>query len=158
MENRVISVISFYWRSVFMNCATLLRGGMTLFACVVCLLGCGKKAKAPPPVSPHSSEGVLLRLKDQARLFQEAYARNDYAYLHDWGFYFRGAVQAFASTLNYEQKQRLRGTLDELARVGSQLDSASGRAHSGATEATVQRIQALMEELDKKYHETKTGG
>ena len=126
--------------------------------CALCVFGCGKKAKGPAPVDPHSADGVLLRLQDQARLFQEAYARKDYTYLHDWGYYFSGVLRAFPSTLDSAQKLRLRGTLDELARVSSQLDAASGRNHSGATEATVQRIQALLQELEKQYRETKSGG
>jgi hypothetical protein len=36
---------------------------MTLILRVVCLLGCGKRAKAPLPPPPHSSEGVRLRLR-----------------------------------------------------------------------------------------------
>ena len=141
-----------------MQVGHIVRTCLVLLVCGSFVAGCHKKTEGAARINPHSADGVLLRLQDQARLFQEAYARKDYNYLHDWGYYFSGVLQAFNTTLNDSQRQRLRGTLDELARVSSQLDAASGRTHAGATEATVQRIQTLLQELEKQYRETKSGG
>lgn len=126
--------------------------------CALCMFGCGKKAKGPARIDPHSADGVLLELQEQERRFQDAYTRKDYRYLHDWGYYFNGVLQAFYSQLDATQRQRLRGTFDELTRVTSQLDFASGGGRAAATEATVQRIQSLLQELERQYRETRPSG
>ena len=139
---------------VAMRVIQLISAGLAIVLCGLCGDGC-KKAEEPARVDPHSADGAMQRLQEQGRLFQDAYARKDFRYLHDWGYYFNGVLQAFFLKLDDAQKQRLRGTVDELIRVSSQLDSATGRGHEGATEAVVQRIQTLLQELEKQYQESK---
>jgi hypothetical protein len=121
------------------------------------LVGC-KEAKGPAPADPHSAEGVMLRLQEQGRLLNDALVRKDFGYIHDYAYYFTGLAQAFFSKLNDDQRQRLRASLDQLVTLSQQLDNSAGRRHAEATEATMQRLQTVLKEIDQQFRETKQGG
>src|SRR6185503_20516146 len=104
----------------------------------VMLVGC-KKAKGPVAVDPHSADGVLARLQEQGRLLNEALVRKDFAYIHDYAYYFSGLTQAFFSKLDDSQKQHVRASLEELVGLANQLDHSAGRKHAEATEASLKR-------------------
>jgi len=140
-----------------MRVKLLIAASLVLVSCGMGLVGC-KKSKASVAVSPHSAEGVLLKLEEQGRLLNDALVRKDYAYIHDYGYYFGGLTQAFFTKLDDSEKARLRGSLDELSTLASQLDRAAGGRHPEATEASVQRLQTLLKELDKQFREVKHSG
>ena len=131
-------------------CLALVGGGL-------CLVGC-QKAKGPAPPDPHSAEGVLHQLQQQGRLLNDALARKDFAYIHDYAYYFTGLAQALFTKLNDEQKQRLRPAVEQLVSLSQQLDNSAGRRHAEATEATLQRLQAVLKDVDQQLQGTKQGG
>src|SRR5436309_220078 len=116
----------------------LIVGSLALAICASGLVGC-KKAKVQA-LDPHSPAGLMQRLQEQGRLLNDALARKDFAYIHDYAYYFNGLTQALFSKLDDEEKVRLRGPLDELSTISSQLDRAAGGHHAEATEATLQRL------------------
>lgn len=135
----------------------LIVAGLSVVLCsLLCSIGC-KKAEQKPKLDPHSPEGVMLRLKEQSQLFNEAAGRKDFKYIHDYTYYFTGLAQALYGKLNDAQKERLRGSFDELLNLSNQLDHASGRRHAEATEASMQRIQLVLEEMDQQFREKKAG-
>jgi hypothetical protein len=131
--------------------------GLAFAVCGLSEIGC-KKAKSPTQPEPHSADALLLRLQDQSQLFNEAIARKDYQYLHDYGSYFNSLAQSLLSRLNDQQKQRLQGSVDELIVLSNQLDLAAGGHHQAATEATVQRVQAVLKNIDMQFRAIKNGG
>ncbi len=131
--------------------------GLAVAVCGLCGAGC-KKAKGPAKLDPHSAEGVFVQLRDQERLLNDALARKDFRYIHDYGYYFTGLVQALFSKLNDEQKQRLRKSFDELLNLSMQLDRSAGGRHPEATEATLQRVKVLVNEIDSQIRVPKKGG
>src|SRR5438105_12795555 len=111
--------------------------------------GC-KKGKSTV-VDPHSTEGVMQALQQQGRLLNDALGRKDFAYIHDYAYYFNGLTQALFSKLDDAQKSQLRGSLQELSDLSSQLDRAAGGHHAEATEATLQKLTTELKELDKQF-------
>src|SRR5690242_18095209 len=95
-------------------CALILSG--------LYLAGCKAKKTAAP--DPHSADGLILRLKEQSQLLQEAIGRKDYKYIHDNSYYLTRLAQALLERLDEQEKQRLRQSLDELINLASQLDRA----------------------------------
>jgi len=122
----------------------------------LCGVGC-KKAKGPAVVDPHSAEGVMARLQEQGRLLNDALTRKDFHYIHDYAYYFTGLAQALFTKLNDEQKQRLRSSFDELVGLSNQLDRAAGGRHAEATEVTMQRLQAVLKDIDTQFRGMKKG-
>jgi hypothetical protein len=130
---------------------------MTVLAVALCgtgPVGC-RKAKGPAPVDPHSAEGVMRALQQEAKQLNDAFARKDFQYIHDYTYYFTGIANTLFAKLDADQKQRLRGSFDELFALADQLDHSSGRRHAEATEATLQRLQTVINNLDKQFHEAK---
>src|SRR5258706_10525209 len=118
-----------------------------------CLLGC-KKAPPPKP-DPHSAEGVMLKLTQQVKLLNEAVARQDFKYVHDYTYYVHGLVDAFASKLNDSEKQKVGGLFDELRNLTDQLDHSSGRKHLESTQSSMSRLEAVLNELNKEFQQMK---
>ncbi len=135
----------------------LIVAGLVAAICGLCGPGC-KKAKVTQTVDPHSADGVMLALQQQGKLLNDALARQDFAYLHDYGYYFTGVLQAFFTKLEDGEKQRLRAPLDELVTLGKQLDRAGGGRHAEAAEVTVKRIVEVLKDLDQQYHQVKHSG
>lgn len=129
-------------------------GGMFLLA--FCLAGCSKP-EAPKTVDPRSAEGTLVQLMDQGRLLNEALARQDYTYLHDFGFRFKSLVQAFLGKLEEDQRQQMKEHLLQLLNIAGELDRASGGHRADATAATVQKLVAGLQETERLFRETKKG-
>jgi hypothetical protein len=91
-------------------------------------------------------------------LLNDALVRKDFKYVHDYAYYFTGLAQALFSKLTDEQKQRVRGSFDELVGLSNQLDRAGGARHVEATEVTMQRIQVVLKDMDTQLREIKKGG
>jgi hypothetical protein len=137
-----------------MRVKLLIVAALAVAVCGLCGAGC-KKSKGPGVLDPHSAEGVMLRLQEQGRLLNQALVRKDFPYIHDYAYYFTGLAQALFSKLNDEQKQRLRGSFDELVGLSNQLDRAAGGRHSEATEVTMQRLQAVLKDIDTQFQSMK---
>ena len=129
---------------------TLIAASLLLVVCAGGLVGCkGKKTAAT--VDPHSPEGIMHAMQQQGQLLNDALARKDFAYIHDYAYYFNGLTQTLFNKLDDAQKAQLRGTLGQLSTLSSQLDRAAGGHHPEATEATLQRLTAELKELDKQF-------
>jgi len=139
-----------------MRIILLLTAGVALAALGLCGSGC-KKAKESASVDPHSAEGVMSRLQEQSKLLEAALARQDYAYLHDYGYYFNGLLQAFYIKLDDAEKQRMRAALDNLINLSGQLDRSAGGNRAEATAATVQKLVAALKELETQFQQVKRG-
>jgi hypothetical protein len=120
--------------------------------CGLCGLGC-KKAEQKPKTDPHSAAGILQAMEQQVKLFNDALLRKDFAYIHDYAYYFNGMIPAMHSRLDDAQKQRLRGSLEELSKLTNELDHSAGRRHAEATTATMQRVQVILGEMAKEIRE-----
>jgi hypothetical protein len=143
--------------SWIMRVRPLIAAGLVLVVCGTGLVGC-KKAKARQAVDPHSTDGIMLVLQKQGTLLNDALTRQDFPYLHDYGFYFTGLLQALFTKLDEGEKQRLRPQLDELVALAKQLDRVSGVRHAEAAEVTVKRIGEVLKDLDQQYHQVKHSG
>ena len=135
----------------------LIVAGLALVVCDLCLVGC-KKAEQKPKIDPHSAVGILQAMEQQTKLFNDALLRKDFGYLHDYAYYFNGLVLAMHSRLDDAQKQRLRGSLEELGKLTNELDHSAGRRHAEATTATLQRLQVILGELGKGFREKQPQG
>jgi len=130
---------------------------LTGFVLALCTLGCSKKAETgPAKVDPHSAEGIMLSMHDQAKQFSDALERKDYQYLHDYGYYFIGIIVAFNAKLDAAERQSLKAPIKELLDLSNQLDRAGGGQHAAAAEAVVKRIQAVVNDLDQQFQQGKT--
>src|SRR5262245_39542851 len=105
------------------------------------------KKPQPPKLDPHSADAVLMSLVKQGNLLNDATARSDFKYVHDYTYYFNGLADALASKLNEQQKERLGGLFTQLKSVTDQLDHASGRKHAEATQASMNQLLTTLKEL-----------
>ena len=144
-------------RDFAMRINSLIIALVAAAVCGLCVAGCGK-SKAPPGADTHSVEGITLRLHEQSRLFDDALARKDFAYIHDFGSYFIRMIQALDFELNETQKQQTRSQLSELIALAKQLDKAGGGRHPEATQATLQSIKGVLQDIDKQLRDAKPGG
>ena len=131
----------------------LILAQLCLLVGSVALVGC-KKAKEPP-IDPHSPKGVMKAMQDQGRLLNDALNRQDFAYIHDYAYYFNGLTQALYSRLDDENRQKYKAPLEELVKLGNQLDHSAGRKHAEATTASMKRLQEILKELDKDFQSFK---
>jgi hypothetical protein len=131
--------------------------GLAVAVCGLCGAGC-KKAEQKPKMDPHSPAGILQAMEQQVKLFNDALLRKDFAYIHDYAYYFNGMILAMHSQLDGAQKQRLRGSLEELSKLTNELDHSAGRRHAEATTATMQRLQVILGELGKQFREKQQQG
>ena len=113
------------------------------------LVGCRKSKE--PAIDPHSPKGVMKAMQDQGRLLNDALARQDFQYIHDYAYYFNGLTQALYSRLDDANRQKFKAPLEELVKLGNQLDHSAGRKHAEATTASMQRLQEILKELDKEF-------
>lgn len=127
---------------------------LAMTAACFCMSGCKRTSKAAR-LDPHSPDAVLLTLVQQGKLLNDATARNDFKYVHDYTYYFNGLAQSFASMLNPQQKQRLESVFGELNTITEQLDHASGRKHLEATQTSMNQLLTTLKELEKQYREMK---
>lgn len=118
--------------------------------------GCGKSS-APAQPDPRSPDGTLAQLVDQGRLLNEALARQDYGYLHDFGFRFKSLAQAFLGKLEETQREQMKNQVLQLLSIAGELDRAAGGNRAEATAATVQKLVAALQETERLYRETKKG-
>jgi len=128
--------------------------GLGLVAAIgLSFTGC-KKAPAPGP-DPHSAEAVMVTLVGQVKLLNDAAARSDFKYVHDFNFYLHGLLEALNSKLNATQKQDWAATFAELHGVIDQLDASSGRKHTEATQNSMNRLSAIVAQMEKRFQEMK---
>jgi hypothetical protein len=139
-----------------------MRGKLLILAQVcflvggLALVGC-KKSNEPAAVDPHSPKGIMKVLQQQGRLLNDALARQDFKYIHDYAYYFTGLTQALYSALDEENRQKFKAPLEELVKIGNALDHSAGRRHAEATTASMERLQVVLKELDKEFQTIKQG-
>jgi len=120
------------------------------------VVGC-KKSKETAVQDPHSPQGIVQRMQDHGQRLHDALARKDFGYIHDYAYYFNGLTKALNSTLDADGKEKFRSSLEELNNLANELDHSAGRRHAEATEASIQRLQAIVKDLDKQIRETRRG-
>lgn len=123
--------------------------------CGFCTLGCSKKAKETAKIDPHSADAIMQDLQKQGQAFSDAVARQDYKYLHDYGYYFIGIIVAFNAKIDAADKERLKAPIKELLDLSNQLDRAGGGNHAEAAAATVKQIREVLNNLDQQYQQGK---
>ena len=133
---------------------TLFVAGLALTALGVA--GC-KKANRPVQIEPHSAEGTVQKIMELGGLLSDAVKRKDFATVDEQAFYLQGLTKALYSRLDAEQNQRLKAILDEVARVAEELDHSAGRRHQEATEASMQKLQAVLNEFEAQFKAEKKG-
>lgn len=138
-----------------MRVNSLLVAGLVVVVCGLFVSGCGQKqAKGPQKIDPHSPDGIMLAMKDQVVQFNGAIARQEYKYLHDYGYYLTGIIVAFNAKIDDAQRKQFEGQIKELLSLTAQLDRAAGGDKAEATAATVKRIEAAVNKLEQEYHQT----
>jgi len=115
------------------------------------VLTCCKKAKPAVQIDPDSAAGTVQKIMEQGVLLSDAVKRKDFATVDDQAYYLQGLTKALDSRLDAEQKQRLKAILDEVARVAEELDHSAGRRHQEATEASMQKLQAVLQEFEAQF-------
>ena len=116
--------------------------------------GCKKKSVSQAP-HPQSAEAVILALIEQGKLLNDAAARTDFKYIHDYTYYFQSLADALASKLNASQKLEFDRLFNELKTITDQLDASSGRKHAEATQTSMTRLSAILAEMEKRFLEMK---
>jgi len=139
---------------IAMRVNLLIFAGLVLAVCGLCTLGCKKAEKATTKLDPHSADGIMAAAKEQVKQFSEAVARQDWQYLHDYGYYFTGIIVSFSAKLDEGDRQRLRAPVQELLALTQRLD----RERGSAAEATVKRIEGVLNDLDQQYQQGKASG
>ena len=97
----------------------------------------------------------MVTLVGQVKLLNDAAARSDFKYVHDFNFYLHGLLEALNSKLNETQKQEWAATFTELQGVIDQLDASSGRKHAEATQNSMNRLSSLVSQMEKRFQEMK---
>ncbi|PYI87391.1 MAG: hypothetical protein DME26_06280 [Verrucomicrobia bacterium] len=116
--------------------------------------GC-KKARPSVKIDPHSPEATIQQILLQGGLLNDAVKRKDFQYIHDNMYYLQSLAKALDAKLEVEQKERLHGLLDELAKVTNELDHSAGRRHEEATQAGMQKLQEVLRELETQFRAEK---
>jgi hypothetical protein len=128
---------------------------LTLFVASLALTALGvagcKKANPPVQIDPDSAVGTVQKIMEQGVLLSDAVKRKDFATVDEQAFYLQGLAKALYSRLDAEQNQRLKAILDEVARVAEELDHSAGRRHQEATEASMQKLQAVLNEFEAQF-------
>ena len=130
-----------------------MQAGVVLVSLFLLLAACRKPQ--PPRPAPHSAESVLAAMMQQSKLLDEAAARNDLTYVHDYTYYFSTLTKAFASKLNVNERKRFDPFIQQFTSLTEQLDMASGRKHLEATQATLKQLRETVKELNQEYHRAK---
>jgi hypothetical protein len=102
-------------------------------------------------IDPDSAVATVQKIMEQGVLLTDAVKRKDFATVDDQAYYLQGLTKALDSRLDAEQKQRLKAILDEVGRVAEELDHSAGRRHQEATEASMQKLQAVLKEFEAQF-------
>lgn len=139
-----------------MRVNSLIVAGLVFVVCGLFVSGCGQKqAKGPQAIDPHSPDGIMLAMRDQVKQFNDAITRQDYKYLHDYGYYLTGIIVAFNAKIDDAQRKQFEGQIKELLSLTAQLDRAGGGSKAEASAATVKRIEEALNKMDQEYQQTK---
>ena len=130
-----------------MRFSLLIVAGLAVAVCGFCLAGC-RKAEQKPKLDPHSPEALVRQIMDLGTVLKEGVRVKDYAYVNDRAFYLQGLAKALNAKLDAGQKQRLDRLFNDVTRVAEELDHAAGRRHEGATIASMEKLEGLLNELD----------
>jgi hypothetical protein len=138
-----------------------MRVKLLIFAEVALMVGLAtvgcKKPAQQSKVDPHSPDGLVEALVRQGTLLREGVRSKDYSYVDDRAYYLQGIAKALQAKLNPEQRQRLDPLFNDVIRVAEELDHAAGRHHEGAVNASMDKLEALLKELQVKYGSKTTG-
>ena len=127
-------------------CICLASSGLVLTAC--------KKAQQPARVDPHSPQAALQTIMVQGSLLNDAAKRKDFLFIHDNMYYLQSLTKALQSKLDAGEKERLGNLFEELAKVTNELDHSAGRRHEEATQASMQRLQEVLKNLETQFKAT----
>src|SRR6058998_2156597 len=125
----------------------LTRFGIYFATAALVLAGC-RKANRPVPIDPDSADGTVQKIMEQGVLLSDAVKKKDFATVDDQAYFLQGLTKALYLRLDPEQKQRLKASLDEVARVAEELDHSAGRRHLEASEASMEKLQAVLKEFE----------
>jgi hypothetical protein len=131
----------------------LICGSLALLAFGITFVGCGKREAKQPKIDPHSAEGLVVQIMALNGVLQEGVKAKDYSYVDDRAYYLQGVVQALEGKLDPGKKQQLSGLCVEIRRVAEELDHAAGRKHDVATTSSMAKLDGLLQDLNKQYHQ-----
>lgn len=100
----------------------------------------------------------MQTLLEQGKLLEEALARQDYNYLHDYGYFVVSLAQALYAKLDEQHKGEMAKPVDQLMVLAKQLDRAAGGHRAEATAATVQNLVTLLKDMDAQLRAAKGKG
>lgn len=127
-------------------------GSVGVMALIVWVLGVGcKKSEPAVKMDPHSPEAVNAAIQQQQSILSEAFRTNDLLFIHNQMYYVGTFAEALSRKLEGEKKQRVDAILANFTRLTHEIDNSAGRKHKEATEAGLQRLFAVMKELDAEF-------
>ncbi len=124
--------------------------GISLATTALALTSC-KKANRPAPINPDSADGTVQKIMEQGVLLSDAVKKKDFATVDDQAYFLQGLTRALYLRLDAEQKEKLKTILDEVAQVAEELDHSAGRRHQEATEASMEKLQAVLKEFEAQF-------
>ncbi len=134
-------------RAQLLTCLGLAVAALVLAAC--------RKANPPAAINPDSADGTVQKIMEQGVLLGDAVKKKDFATVDDQAYFLQGLIKALYLRLDAEQQQKLKTILDEVARVAEELDHSAGRRHLEATEASMEKLQAVLKEFESQFRERK---
>ena len=131
---------------------TTMLGVIGVLGMTCCLVGAGcKKPKPAIKMDPHSPEAVNTALQQQQAVLSEAFKTNGLLYIHNQMYYIGTFADALSRKLEGEKKKRVDAILENFRQITHEVDNSSGRQHKEATEASLQRLYAVLKELDAEF-------
>ena len=133
-----------------MRAKILTRWGVSLALTALVLAGC-KKANRAATIDPDSADATVQKIMEQGVLLGDVVKKKDFATVDDQAYFLQGLTKALYLRLDAEQKAKLKTSLDEVARVAEELDHSAGRRHQEATEASMEKLQAVLKEFEAQF-------
>ncbi len=125
-------------------------------ATIASLVGFGcKKSEPTVKIDPHSPEAVNAAIQQQQAILNEAFKTNGLLFIHNQMYYVGTFAEALSRKLEGEKKQRVDAILARFIRITHEIDNSAGRQHKEATEEGLQRLYAVLKELDAEFNPQK---
>lgn len=126
-----------------------------LMAAALCLVlvslsgvGCKDKIPEPDMAYHHSAEGITHKIQEQQLILSEAFKKNDLQKVHDQMYYVKRLALVLYERLEGEKKQKAAQVIKELTKLTEEIDNFAGRGNPAATEASLEKLFAVMKDLD----------
>ena len=139
-------------KSETMKTKVLLAIGLCVVA-VALVIAFHKKPKTATvdPAFRHSSEAVVLTIREQQALLNEAAKKRDLRYIHDNMYYLETLAVALSRKVSGEKRAQVDTVLAELKRTTEEIDHWAGRKNQATTEAGLQKLESIIKELDALF-------